>query len=101
MPRRWECEATLDRGDHGMGATRGAAQRTGLIEVTGTTLRWVPREGLEWTLPLSELAVTPPGPWPRHGVEVRHADVGTFRIRPVGGPMRARALVRRLTRPRA
>lgn len=94
---RWECEAALDRGDHGMGAQRPGDHRIGLIEVTDA-LRWVPRQGLEWSLPVAELTVTAAPRWRglRHGVEVRHRAHGTLRIRPMRGSRQARRLAREL-----
>jgi len=95
--RRWECEATLDRGDHGLGATRLGDHRVGLIEVTDA-LRWVPRQGLEWSLPVTELTVAAAPRWRglRDGLEVRHPVPGTFRIRPMRGSRHARRLAREL-----
>ena len=101
---RWGCEATVDRGDHGMGMRRADPARVGWIEVAGrgadATLRWAPRHGAGWDIPVSELTVTGPMRWPAgaDGTEVRHAAHGTMRVRPLGGARPARRLARELRR---
>lgn len=93
----WSGEATVDRGDHGMGHRRVDPARVGWVDA-GATLRWAPASGLGWELPVAELTVTGPPRWPagRDGVEVRHPEAGTLRIRPMRGARHARMLARAL-----
>ena len=54
--KRWETWARLDVGDHGMGVQRDDPTRVGLVELTDA-LRWVPREGEDWSVPLRDVTV--------------------------------------------
>ena len=83
---RWETWARLDLGDHGMGVQRDDPQRVGFVELDDR-LRWVPREGDDWSVPISELTVrtrkrrfAPP----HNGVELDVPDMGIIRIRALG-----------------
>lgn len=94
MSGRWETWARLDLGDHGMGVQRDDPARVGLVEVSDV-LRWVPREGEGWSVPIGELAITTTVGMVRgaaDGVEMRHRDLSTFRVRAA----RPRRLVREL-----
>ena len=81
--KRWETWARLDIGDHGMGMQRDDPQRVGFVELT-EALRWVPREGEDWTAPITSLTVrtrrrrfAPP----HNGVEIVVPERGIVRIR--------------------
>jgi hypothetical protein len=81
--KRWETWARLDLGDHGMGAQRDDPQRVGFIELTDA-LRWVPREGEDWSVPISSLTVRTPRRRfvpPSDGVELAVPELGVIRIR--------------------
>lgn len=83
MSKLWESWARLDFGDHGLGAQRDDPARVGLIELTDS-LRWVPREGEGWAVPIAALTVhTPKSPInrPSKGVEITHPELGRLRIR--------------------
>lgn len=73
----------MDLGDHGMGLQRDDPQRVGFVEVTDR-LRWVPREGEDWAVPIRDLTVrtrkrrfAPP----HDGVELAVPGMGIVRIR--------------------
>jgi|GEM_PF-1986856 len=88
MAERFETWARLDIGDHGMGFQRDDPQRVGFIEVSDV-LRWVPREGKDWAVPLSEVVVLTPMRWPNrpsNGVEVELPQLGRVRIRALSHP---------------
>jgi len=85
---RFETWARLDIGDHGMGVQRDDPQRVGLIEVTDE-LRWVPREGADWAVPLADVVVLTPLRWPNRpsdGVELEIPAQGRVRIRAMSHP---------------
>jgi hypothetical protein len=81
--QRWETWARLDLGDHGMGVQRDDPQRVGLIELTDS-LRWVPREGEDWSVPIAEITVRTRRrriARPPDGVEIAVPTLGIARIR--------------------
>jgi len=77
-----------------MGVQRDDPQRVGLIELSDA-LRWVPSEGQDWTVPLSDVTVRTRRRWLGYpdGVEVAIAGLGIARIRPTRS---ARRLMREL-----
>ena len=69
-----------------MGVRRDDPQRVGFVELDDR-LRWVPREGDDWSVPISELTVrtrkrrfAPP----HNGVELAVPEMGIVRIRALG-----------------
>lgn len=83
MAKRWETWARLDAGDHGMGVQRDDPSRVGLVEVTDA-LRWVPREGDDWSVPLADVTVRTRRRHinrPSNGIEVHVPHLGVVRIR--------------------
>jgi len=88
MSKLWESWARLDFGDHGLGVQREDPARVGLIELT-ENLRWVPREGEGWTVPIAALTVHTPKSTinrPSKGVQITHPDLGQMRIRALSHP---------------
>ena len=81
--KRWETWARLDLGDHGLGVQRDDPARVGLVELTDA-MRWVPREGEDWSAPIAEVVVRTKlarfGA-PHDGVELAIAGLGVVRIR--------------------
>jgi len=81
--KRWETWARLDVGDHGMGVQRDDPTRVGLVELTDA-LRWVPREGEDWSVPLRDVTVRTRKRRinrPADGVELELPQLGVVRIR--------------------
>ena len=82
--KRWETWARLDLGDHGMGVQRDDPSRVGFVELTDA-LRWVPREGEDWSVPIADVVVRTAAKrlgGPTDGVEVDVPGLGTvIRIR--------------------
>jgi hypothetical protein len=54
-------DATLDFGDHTLGAPREGAGNPGLLELTDR-LRWVPAAGEGWNVPIRAVDVVSPKP---------------------------------------
>jgi len=66
-----------------MGLRREDPQRVGYVELTDT-LRWVPSEGEDWSVPIRDLTVRTKrrrfAP-PHNGVELEVPGMGTVRVR--------------------
>jgi hypothetical protein len=76
-------DATLDFGDHALGAPGGGRAKVGLLEVTDR-LRWVPATGDGWDVPIRALDVAstkPPLGLAFHGLTLVIPDVGVVRVR--------------------
>jgi len=76
-------DATVEVGDHAIGAPGQGSARPGLIELT-ERLRWVPTVGEGWDVPIRAVDVVSPKPplgLTFHGLLIVVPEVGTIRVR--------------------
>ena len=76
-------DATLDFGDHTLGAPGQGSANPGLIELT-ERLRWVPTDGEGWDVPIRAVDVMSPKPplgLTFHGLLIVVPEVGVVRVR--------------------
>ncbi|MCJ7826765.1 MAG: hypothetical protein MUP36_00770 [Demequinaceae bacterium] len=81
--KMWYTHALLDYGDHGLGHARCDPSRVGIIELTDR-IRWVPKQGEGWTVPLSAVTVVTPKAFLGlmfDGLELDLPGIGSLRIR--------------------